>query len=72
MANVSNQVDPRAHRPPRVEFMIYFSVIFLATLPLASLTWLLAAIKSSGVPAKGPIARAWTQARIITPMIISA
>ncbi len=72
MTDVSSQVDPRAHRPPRVEFMIYFSVIFLATLPLATLTWLLAAIKSSGVPTKGPIARAWTQARIITPMIFSA
>ncbi len=61
-----------SHRPPRTEFLVYFGIIFLATLPLAVLTWTLHAIKSGGLPEKGPVARAWSQARIITPMIFSA
>lgn len=59
-------------RRPKTEFVIYFGIIFLATLPLACLTWALSAIQQRGLPDKGPIARAWTQARIITPMIFSA
>jgi hypothetical protein len=62
----------RSHKPPRTEFMVYFAVIFLATLPLATLTWALRALRSLALPEKGPVARAWTQARIITPMIFSA
>lgn len=60
------------HRPPRTEFCVYFGVIFMATLPLATLTWALAGIRQGGLPKKGPVARAWSQARIITPMIFSA
>ncbi len=63
---------PSAHRRPKTEFMVYFAIIFLATLPLACLTWALHATKQGGLPEKGPIARAWGQARIITPMIFSA
>lgn len=62
----------RSHKPPRTEFYIYFAVIFLATLPLSCLTWALSGARQMRVPAKGPIARAWSQARIITPMIFSA
>jgi hypothetical protein len=62
----------RSHKPPRTEFMVYFAVIFMATLPLATLTWALRALRSLALPEKGPVARAWTQARIITPMIFSA
>lgn len=62
----------RAARPSRTEFRVYFAVIFLATLPLATLTWALALLKGGRIPERGPIARAWSQARIITPMIFSA
>ncbi|WP_375227328.1 cytochrome PufQ [Roseobacter sp. S98] len=55
-----------------LEFNVYFAIIFLATLPLATLTWALAAIRSRSFTEKGPMARAWTQAQIITPMIFSA
>jgi hypothetical protein len=60
------------HKQPKTEFMIYFGIIFLATLPLATITWALAAIRQGGLTEKGPIKRAWSQARIITPMIFSA
>ncbi len=65
-------VVARAHKPPRTEFHVYFAIIFLATLPLACLTWALSAVKSGSLTDKGPVARAWSQARIITPMIFSA
>mgnify|MGYP001799542972 CR=1 FL=1 len=52
--------------------MIYFAIIFLATLPLACLTWALAAIRSGSLTDKGPIKRAWSQASIITPMSFAA
>ena len=57
---------------PRREFYVYFALIFIATLPLAFVTWTLAALRQMRLPEKGPIAKAWSQARIITPMIFSA
>jgi hypothetical protein len=57
---------------PRREFYAYFAIIFVATLPLAFVTWTLAALRQMRLPEKGPIAKAWSQARIITPMIFSA
>lgn len=59
-------------RAVKTEFMVYFAIIFVATLPLATLTWAMQAIRSRSFTDKGPMARAWTQARIITPMIFSA
>ncbi len=63
---------PKRKRAVKTEFMAYFAIIFVATLPLATLTWALAAIRSRSLTDKGPVARAWSQARIITPMIFSA
>lgn len=60
------------HAAPKREYYAYFALIFLATLPLAFLTWILTAARQMALPNKGPIAKAWTQARIITPHIFSA
>lgn len=57
---------------PRREYYAYFAIIFLAALPLAFLTWALAAARQFALPEKGPLAKAWTQARIITPHIFTA
>ncbi|ARE40099.1 Protein PufQ [Rhodovulum sp. P5] len=62
----------RSHRPPKAEFMVYFTIIFLAALPLAVIATVLAVVKRGDLKTKGPIARAWSQARIITPMIFAA
>ena len=62
----------QVRRKGQTEFMFYFAIIFIATLPLATLTWAMQAIKTRSFTDKGPMARAWTQARIITPMIFSA
>ncbi len=55
--------------PPKREYYAYFTLIFLATLPLTTLTWLLSAARRFELPEKGPVAKAWSQARIITPHI---
>ena len=66
------QPEERARRKPTTEFAIYFAIIFAATLPLATLTWALSVLRRGSLKQKGPVARAWTQARIITPMIFAA
>ena len=58
--------------PPKREYYAYFALIFLATLPLSTLTWVLSAARRMALPEKGPFAKAWTQARIITPQIFAA
>jgi hypothetical protein len=72
MTDYTSNAPVTRHKPPRTEFMIYFAIVFLATLPLATLTWALAAIRTGNLTEKGPVKRAWSQARIITPMIFSA
>ena len=57
---------------PKREFYAYFAIIFLATLPLAFVTWTLSALRMMRLPEKGPLKKAWSQARSITPMIVSA
>ena len=64
--------EARATKKPTTEFAVYFGMIFLATLPLAVLTWALSVVRSGTLKQKGPVARAWSQARIITPMIFAA
>ena len=65
--------EPRVRRAaPKREFYAYFAIIFLAALPLSTLTWALSAARQMTLPEKGPVARAWSQARIITPMIFAA
>jgi hypothetical protein len=46
MTDFTSNTPVTRHKPPRTEFMIYFAIIFLATLPLATLTWALAAIRA--------------------------
>jgi chlorophyllide a reductase subunit Z len=72
MTDYTSNAPVTRHKPPKTEFMIYFGIVFLATLPLATLTWAIAAIRAGNLTEKGPIKRAWSQARIITPMIFSA
>ena len=69
---VRDTAHPTPRRKGQTEFMVYFAIIFVATLPLATLTWAVQAIRTRSFTDKGPMARAWTQARIITPMIFSA
>lgn len=58
--------------PHRAEYITYFSLIFVVTLPVALLAWALSMLRGGSFAQNGPIARALTQTRIITPMIFSA
>lgn len=58
--------------PPKREYVTYFAIIFVATLPLSFLTWGLSAARQMSLPARGPVKAAWSQAQIITPRIFSA
>lgn len=60
------------HRPPRQEYKVYFALIFAISLPGAIVACALAALRQSDAPRKGPIARALSHARTITPHIFSA
>ncbi len=61
----------RGQRPARTEFRVYFGLIFAASLPIAAVEWTVAALR--GAPAnRGMVARAWSHAREIAPMIFAA
>lgn len=70
--NLTQMTETKSAKKPTTEFAVYFGIIFLATLPLATFTWALKTLRTGSLKHKGPMARAWTQARIITPMIFSA
>jgi len=61
--------SPRVRKAPKAEFMTYFAVIFVATLPLSCFTWLLGVARTCSLKRQNPVTSAWSQARIITPMI---
>ncbi|MEM9756158.1 MAG: cytochrome PufQ [Pseudomonadota bacterium] len=72
MADVtSNTPISSRSGPPRGEYTVYFTVIFLVTLPLSTLGWARAALRRESGN-RGPFARAWSQARVMAPMIFSA
>ena len=64
----------RAHRcsaAPKAEFVVYFALIFLSRLPFAAWPgWLSRAPRP--LPRTGRVARAWTEAQRITPLIFRA
>ena len=70
--DLSQMTETKVAKKPTTEFGVYFGIIFLATLPLATFTWSLKVLRTGSLKHKGPMARAWTQARIITPMIFAA
>jgi hypothetical protein len=64
-----------AHHPvrtPKAEFRIYFALIFLLALPVGLATWIYRIATTGRLPARGPVGRAWADARAITPSIFRA
>ncbi len=57
------------HRVPKTEFFIYFALIFALALPLQTLVWLGSIIRHASLRCTGPVARAWHDAEVITPII---
>lgn len=67
-----NAPRARAQRGTRAEYKVYFALIFLIALPFAVLAWCFDLLRRAAVPPRGPVARAWAEARAITPMIFLA
>ncbi len=62
-------VGRRRHPSDRAEYRLYFTLLFLVTLPIALLTWPLSLVGLARTQEHGPLDAAWRQARTITPMI---
>jgi hypothetical protein len=71
-ANVPVTAERTPVRVPRAEFRLYFALIFLLALPVALLTWTWTLVRTRRLPRLGPFARAFYDARAITPMIFAA
>ncbi|MAM62925.1 cytochrome PufQ [Maritimibacter sp. UBA3975] len=61
----------RAHSRRSPEFIIYFTLIFCLAIPMAWLAWVRDVIRLRSLNHLGPLARAWSDADRITPMIFS-
>jgi hypothetical protein len=65
-------VNGQVHHVKRVnkaEYFIYFALIFsIAVLPHV-LGWAFQALRHGRLPRSGPVARAWKDAKAVTPMI---
>ncbi|MDG1354463.1 MAG: cytochrome PufQ [Sulfitobacter sp.] len=70
--NDTSMPRKRSSTASQREYYVYFAIIFVATLPLAILTWTLTAVRQLALPSRGPVKAAWSQAQIITPRIFSA
>lgn len=56
-------------RTPKAEYYVYFALIFLVAIPLATLAWTWSVLRHARLPVHGPLARAWREAEAITPEI---
>jgi len=61
---------PRAHTAPRQEYLVYFALILVLSLPFAAIGWALAMLGGE-TSTKGPLGRALSHARTITPQIFN-
>lgn len=65
---VNHQTRYRDHRTDRLEYRIYFALIFVFALVFAALGWALASLRGRR-PAIGPVTRAMAEARQVAPLI---
>jgi hypothetical protein len=63
-----NHPRHRGARTDRLEYRLYFALIFAFALVFAVLGWALAALRGRA-PATGPVARAMAEARQVAPLI---
>ena len=59
----------RSARNDRFEYRFYFALIFAFALPAALIGFALGALRDTGEPNKGPVARALSDAQFLAPMI---
>ena len=73
MTDVSQSTRKFRAKPRRsLEFVLYFSVIFLLAIPFSIVSWVVEVFRKKSVFVDGPIARSRAEADRITPVIFSA
>lgn len=74
MTDKSVNISVRSHRrrATQMEYKAYFAIIFVYVLPVTLLSWAFGSLRERRLSPKGPISRALTKTRSITPMIFSA
>ncbi|WP_299849947.1 cytochrome PufQ [uncultured Roseovarius sp.] len=72
MTDMTSNPPPRARKGRRsVEFWVYFTIIFLFALPSAHFRWGRDVVRRGSLNVRGPMARAWSEADRLTPIIFS-
>ena len=64
--------DAKRQRHATNEYRLYLGLIFLAAVPFAIVIWAYTLIRHAKLPDQGPIQRALSEARTITPRIFWA
>ncbi|MEO9649748.1 MAG: cytochrome PufQ [Roseobacter sp.] len=74
MSDLSSEMpnDAKRHRHATSEYRIYLGLIFLAAVPFCLVIWVYTLIRNVKLPAQGPIPKALSEARTITPRIFWA
>jgi hypothetical protein len=62
----------RVHKMNRIEYRIYFALIFAVALPFALIAWMAKPVLTGKLPNYGPLTIAHKDASAITPMIFRA
>lgn len=72
--HTANGLSHPRHRSPTIEYRIYFSIIFVLSLPFTFVTCVLGLCRPDDEDANGKhfVKRAWHKASVITPLIFSA
>jgi len=65
-----NAPRPRHMRTGKLEYRLWFALIFAAALPFAMAFWAWATVRDARMPAQGPISRARAEAHLIAPTIL--
>lgn len=63
---------PTSGRRRTAEFWLYFVPIFFLALPFTTFRWVREIAERRTLNVRGPLARAWSEADRITPLIFSA
>lgn len=73
MADLTQNPPARSTNGRRktLEFYVYFTMIFLVSLPFAFGRWVRDIMRFKTLNLRGPMARAWSEADRMTPLIFS-
>ena len=67
----SNTPKSRGQHRRSLEYILYFSLIFVLAIPFVTVFWVLDVIRKQTLMLHGPLARAWAEADRVTPLIFS-